>query len=664
MPYQELANCIRFLAIDAVEKANSGHPGMPMGMADVATVLFADVLKFYPNQPKWPNRDRFVLSAGHGSILLYSLLYLTGYPDINLSDLQNFRQLHSKCAGHPEFGELLGIETTTGPLGQGVANAVGMAIAQKILQQKFSAELPEFSDLFQHKIYALVGDGCLMEGVALEALSLAGHLGLNNLVVLWDNNSISIDGKTTLTVSENIHLKMQAMGFLTHSANGHDFNEIKQAFAKTSASTLPVFLDFKTIIGYGSNQKAGTQKAHGSPLGAVEVAHARKNLNWQFEPFEIPANLLQPWQEIGQKHQQTYLKWQEKYNQLPEKIKQEIDFLLHKKFPCDFWQKFTNYQQQTKQNELQATRKSSWQVLEFLTANLPNLLAGSADLTESVLTKTSSSKSIKPTDFSGNYLHYGVREHAMAAIMNGLALHSNFIPYAGTFLVFADYCKPAMRLSALMKQQVFYILTHDSIGLGEDGPTHQPIEQLAMLRAIPNLLVFRPCDLAETIASYELALKATKSPSAFILSRQNLPALVKINQNYQQGAYVIAENLQKFQEKQVLIFASGSEVQIAMAVFEALKQQNIACKVVSVLCFELFKQQNKQYQQEILLSNQQQIIRVAIEAGSSFGWHQFIGIDGIFVGIDSFGASAQASDLFLHFNITANYTLEQILAKL
>lgn len=661
MSYQELANCLRFLAIDAVEKANSGHPGMPMGMADVATVLFADVLKFYPNQPKWPNRDRFVLSAGHGSMLLYGLLYLTGYPDIKLSDLQNFRQLHSKCAGHPEFGELLGIETTTGPLGQGVATAVGMAIAQKILQQKFSSE---FSDLFEHKIYALVGDGCLMEGVALEALSLAGHLGLNNLVVLWDNNSISIDGKTSLAVSENIHLKMQAMGFLTHSANGHDFSEIKQAFAKTSASTLPVFLDFKTTIGYGASQKAGTQHAHGSPLGAGEVANARKNLNWQFEPFEIPANLKQKWQEIGQKHSQTYLKWQEKYQQLPQNIQQEIDFLLHKKFPSDFWQKLANYQQQAKQNEPQATRKSSWQVLEFLTANLPNLLAGSADLTESVLTKTSVSKSITPTDFSGNYLHYGVREHAMAAVMNGLALHSNFIPYAGTFLVFADYCKPAIRLSALMKQQVFYVLTHDSIGLGEDGPTHQPIEQLAMLRSIPNLLVFRPCDLAETIASYELALKATKSPSAFILSRQNLPAITKLQLNYHQGAYIVAENEGDSAKKQVLIFASGSEVQIAMAVFEALTKRNIACKVVSVLCFELFKQQNSQYQQEILLSNQQQVVRVAIEAGSSFGWHQFIGIDGIFVGIDSFGASAKASDLFKHFNITAEYALQQILAKL
>ncbi len=664
MSYQKLANCLRFLAIDAVEKANSGHPGMPMGMADVATVLFADVLKFYPSQPKWLNRDRFVLSAGHGSMLLYGLLYLCGYQDVCLSDLQNFRQLHSKCAGHPEFGELAGIETTTGPLGQGVATAVGMAIAQKILQQKFSAELPEFSDLFQHKIYVLVGDGCLMEGVALEALSLAGHLGLNNLVVLWDNNSISIDGKTTLAVSENIHLKMQAMGFLTHSANGHDFTEIKQAFAKTTASTLPVFLDFKTIIGYGANQKAGTQHAHGSPLGAVEVANARKNLDWQFEPFEIPVDLQQQWRQIGQKNSDHYQKWQEKYQQLPEKTKQEIDFLLHKKFPCDFWQKFANYQQQTKQTEPQATRKSSWQVLDFLTAHLPNLLAGSADLTESVLTKTTHSKSIKPTDFTGNYLHYGVREHAMAAVMNGLALHSNFIPYAGTFLVFADYCKPAIRLSALMKQQVFYILTHDSIGLGEDGPTHQPIEQLAMLRSIPNLLVFRPCDLAETIASYELALKATDSPSAFILSRQNLPAIAKENQNYQQGAYVVAENTSNSQSKQVLIFASGSEVQIAMTVFEALKQRNIACKVVSVLCFELFKKQNEKYQQQILLNHQAQVLRVAIEAGSSFGWHQFIGIDGIFVGIDSFGASAKASDLFTYFNITATSTLQQILAKL
>jgi transketolase len=648
--YHQLANAVRFLAIDAVERANSGHPGMPMGMANVATVLFTKFLQFYPQDAKWHNRDRFILSAGHGSMLLYSLLYLCGYSDINIDDIKNFRQLHSKCAGHPEFGELAGIETTTGPLGQGVATAVGMAISQKILAQRFGK-------IFNHKIYVLVGDGCLMEGLAYEALSLAGHLKLNNLIVLWDNNSISIDGKTSLTISENIHLRMQSFGFDVSRADGHDFAQIEQALHNCQDSALPTFIDFKTIIGYGANAKAGSEKSHGSPLGEAEIINARNNLDWQHQPFEIPSDIKQQWLQFSNRSADIYQDWQLQYNQLHNK--RELDHLLNKKFPDDFWQKFSSFQNDIiNQAQTQATRKSSWQVLDFITKNLNNIVAGSADLSESVLTKTANTTAINVNNFAGNYLHYGVREHAMAAIMNGLSLHANFIPYGGTFLVFADYCKAAIRLSALMSRQIIYILTHDSIGLGEDGPTHQPIEQLASLRSIPNLLVFRPCDSEETVASYQMALNATNQPSAMILSRQNLPFLTKHSQNYHCGAYVLLD----VANPQVIIIASGSEVQIAVQVAKILSEKyHIASRVVSMLSFEIFRKQSAEYKQQVLPNN---TVKCAIEAASYFGWHEFIGNDGIFIGMQTFGASGKAEDLFKHFAITVDNAVKQILIKL
>ncbi|OFW80718.1 MAG: transketolase [Alphaproteobacteria bacterium RIFCSPLOWO2_01_FULL_40_26] len=636
MTKTDLSNCIRFLSADAVERANSGHPGMPMGMADVATILFLEFLKFDPKNPKWLNRDRFVLSAGHGSMLLYSLLYLTGYEDITLDDLKNFRQLHSKCAGHPEFGHLAGIETTTGPLGQGLANAVGMAIAEKILAARYGK-------IFDHKTYTIVGDGCLMEGISQEAISLAGHLNLNKLVVLWDNNSISIDGKTSLTTSENMKRRFEACGFRVLQIDGHNFDEIRTALKKAKNSKKPLMIDCKTTIGFGAPNKAGTEKCHGSPLGAEEIKKTREKLGWQYEPFAIPDHLLAEWRKCGINSKNWERKFKKSGISLATNPLQNIDL---------FRQKILDEKQK------QATRKSSQQILEFLTAQLPNLIGGSADLTESVLTKTSHSKTISAQDFSGSYIHYGVREHAMAAAMNGIALHSNFIPYGGTFLVFCDYMKPAIRLAALMKQQVIYIFTHDSIGLGEDGPTHQPVEHLAMLRAIPNLNVLRPCDMEETLACFELALAAKKTPSAIVLTRQNLPFLNKDSQNYHRGGYVISA----CENPDVVIIATGSEVVIAMEAQEKLKQHQINARVVSMPCFEIFEQQDEIYKHLVL--GDKNILRVGIEAAISQGFEKYLGCNGIFIGMNDFGASAKGEDLFKHFGITADNVVEKVKLKI
>jgi len=656
-----MANAIRFLAIDAVQKANSGHPGMPMGMADFATILFTEFLKFNPQDPKWLNRDRFVLSAGHGSMLLYALLYLTGYPDIKIEDIKNFRQLHSKCAGHPEYGELLGIETTTGPLGQGLANAVGMAISQKLLEARFS------SDLFNHKTYVIAGDGCLMEGISQEAISLAGHLQLKNLIVIWDNNSISIDGDTAITTSENLKLRFEACGFEVIKIDGHNFDEIRHALSQAQNADKPVLIDCKTVIGFGSPSKAGSEKCHGSPLGSDEVLKTRQQLNWEFLEFEIPENILKAWRDCSIRNLKTYDNWQEKFKKLENVKLQELLTITNKTFlQKDNWQilenKINEFAQKIYQDKpTQASRKSSQICLEFLTANIPSLIAGSADLTESVLTKTKSTLPIHAHDFSGRYIHYGVREHAMSAIMNGIALHSNLIPYAGTFLVFSDYLKPAIRLSALMQLQVFYIFTHDSIGLGEDGPTHQPIEHLAMLRSIPNLFVFRPCDAHETLACYTLALGQTKSPSALIFSRQNLNFHVKDNFNPERGGYIIKnENLKT--NLDCVIIATGSELQIALDAQNKLSLHNINARVVSMPCCEIFNNQSSQYQKQVL--GDDNILKIAIEAGIKQGWEQYIGSQGIFIGMNSFGASAKAEDLFKHFKITSNDVVDKILNKL
>jgi transketolase len=653
----QLANCIRFLSIDGVERANSGHPGMPMGMADVATILFREFLKFDANQPKWLDRDRFILSAGHGSMLIYSLLYLTGYKDITIEDLKNFRQLGAKCAGHPEYDHLAAIETTTGPLGQGVANAVGMALAEKLLAAKLG------ENVINHKTYCLAGDGCLMEGISQEAISLAGHLQLNKLILLWDNNSISIDGKTSITTSENMKLRFEACNWNVIQIDGHNFDEIRKALSDAQNSDKPVMIDCKTTIGFGSPNKANSEKAHGSPLGADETKKVRENLGWPYAAFEIPQNLKEQWLDAGTRSRQIFQKWQENFAQLDAAKSDEITKILNKELPQDFAKKIAAFKEKIfNEKTKQATRKSSQNALEFLTAELPQLLGGSADLTESVLTKTSHTKSISKNDFSGRYIHYGVREHAMGAVMNGLALHNNFIPYGGTFLVFSDYMKPAIRLAALMKQQVIYIFTHDSIGLGEDGPTHQPIEHLAMLRGIPNLNVFRPADTYETIDCFEKAIADTKTPSAIILTRQNLPFLShKNNSPCKFGGYVIsAENSEK--NLDVVIIATGSEVEIAVNSQEKLKADGINARVVSMPCMEIFEKQSSSYKNQIL--GEKNILKVAIEAGISQGWHRYIGQDGIFIGMNDFGASGKAEDLFKHFGITADETCKQIIAKL
>lgn len=594
-----------------------------MGMADVATVLFTEFLKFDPKNPQWLNRDRFVLSAGHGSMLIYSLLHLTGYDNVSLEDLKNFRQLHSKCAGHPEFGHVDGVETTTGPLGQGLATAVGFALAEKMQVARTTG--------FDHKTYVIAGDGCLMEGISQEAISLAGHLNLNKLVVLWDNNSISIDGKVSLATSENMKLRFEACGFDVIQIDGHNFDEIRSALTKAQSATRPTLIDCKTTIGFGSPTKGGTEKCHGSPLGTEETAKVREALNWPHEPFVIPQNLRDEWLKLGTRTKSTDLQ-------------------------------LTTYDSQLENFEPvktpQATRKSSNQVLEFLTANLPNLIGGSADLTESVLTKTPHTKSISPTDFSGRYIHYGVREHAMGAVMNGIALHSNFIPYGGTFLVFSDYMKPAIRLAALMQQQVIYIFTHDSIGLGEDGPTHQPIEHLAMLRGIPNLNVLRPADSEETWECFKLALAAKKTPSAMILSRQNLPLLEKTKNLCSRGGYVVSD----VANPDAVIIATGSEVSLAVEAKEKLRTQGINARVVSMPCFEIFDAQDEAYKNEVL--GDKKILRVGVEAAIAQGWEKYLGFDGIFVGMNSFGASAKAEDLYKHFGITADVICEKVLKKL
>ena len=653
MSNKNLANALRFLAIDAVEQANSGHPGMPMGMADVASVLFNEFLKFNPENPKWHDRDRFILSAGHGSMLLYGALYLTGYQDIKIEDIKKFRQLHSKCAGHPEYGELDGIETTTGPLGQGVANAVGMALSAKMLQARFGKKI------FDHKIYALVGDGCLMEGISQEALALAGHLKLDNLILLWDDNSISIDGKTSIATSENMSLRFEALGFNVIAIDGHNFDEIRQALTQAQNSTKPILIACKTTIGFGSPSKAGSEKCHGSPLGKDEIQKTRENLNWNSAPFEIPNDILETWLKSSKRCLEDYKISLENLQKLDENSRELFSQILEKKLPTNFLQKLAEFKTKIINDKTtQASRKSSQQILEFLTNNLPSLIGGSADLTESVLTKTSVTKSISKDDFSGRYIHYGVREHAMGAIMNGLSLHGNFIPYGGTFLVFSDYLKPALRLSALMHQPIIYVFTHDSIGLGEDGPTHQPIEHLAMLRSIPNLNVFRPADSEETLACYELALQNKKTPSALILSRQNLKFVTKDTQDYDKGAYVVSS----CQNPDAVIIATGSELQIALDAKEILATKNLHVRVISMPCKEIFDIQEKDYQNKILGRDlNKKIIYCAIEAGVKQGWHEIIGNDGIFIGMNSFGASAPALDLFNHFAINSQKVVEKIL---
>jgi len=657
---KKMANCIRFLSIDAIERAESGHPGMPMGMADVATILFSEFLKFDAKRPQWLDRDRFVLSAGHGSMLLYSLLYLTGYKDIDLDDLKNFRQLGSKCAGHPEYGHIEGIETTTGPLGQGIANAVGMALAERMLAARLG------DDLINHKTYCIAGDGCLMEGISQEAISIAGHLKLNKLILLWDDNSISIDGSTSITTSENMKMRFEACGWNVFTVDGHNADEIRDALTKAQTSDKPVMIDCKTIIAYGSPNKSGSEKSHGSPLGAEETLKTREKLNWPHAPFVIPEELEEKWLEAGKRSHKIFKEWEEKFEKLDEKKSSDLKRILKHELPENFKKTLEAFKQKVfLEKPKQATRKSSQNVLEFLTTELSELIGGSADLSGSVLTKTSHTKSINKDDFSGRYIHYGIREHAMGALMNGIALHGGFLPYGGTFLVFSDYMKPAIRLAALMQLQVIYIFTHDSIGLGEDGPTHQPIEHLAALRAIPNLNVFRPADAQETIGCFEQALKCKKTPSAMILTRQNVSFL---RNSYTKdvgvcgyGAYIVSDTALEI-EPDVVIIASGSEVTIAVETKEKLHKSGLAVRVVSMPCYEIFENQDQAYRNKVL--GPENILRVAIEAGIDHGWYRYIGKEGIFIGMESFGASGKAEDLYKHFKITSDDACEKILAEL
>jgi transketolase len=634
--HNNLANCIRFLSIDAVQKANSGHPGMPMGMADVVTVLFQKFLKFNPKNPNWLNRDRFILSAGHGSMLLYSLLYLTGYKSISLKDIKSFRQLNSICAGHPEYHPGSGIETTTGPLGQGIGNAVGMALAQSILDHKIGKKI------FNHKTYVLAGDGCLMEGISHEAMSLAGHLKLKNLIMLFDNNSISIDGPTSLTVSDNFKKRFESYGWDYIDVNGHNPKEIFKALKKVQNAKRPTVISCRTKIGYGSPNKSGKASSHGSPLGSDEINLVRKKLQWHHKAFDIPKDLLSQWRKIGQQGSIEEKKW----NKIYQKNRTKINKIFNQNFSKEIKKEKLSSAQEIKPL---ATRKASEKTLIALTLKENSLIGGSADLAGSNNTKTKTQKIIEPGKFDGNYIHYGVREHAMAAMMNGIALHSKFIPYGGTFLIFSDYCKPAIRLSALMEKQVIYVMTHDSIGLGEDGPTHQPIEQLSGLRSIPNLNVLRPADRMETIECWEIALKNKKTPSVLSLTRQNLePIRLKFSTTNKcsLGAYEIQRSNKNIN---ITILASGSEVNLAKKVSKNLAKDRIYSKVISVPSQEIFQKQSQGYKNKIMKETK---YIFSIEAGRTDCWKKYIGKDGLSFGIDDFGKSAPYEDIYNHFGLS------------
>jgi transketolase len=649
--HSEMANAIRFLAIDAVEKAKSGHPGMPMGMADVATVLFSRFLKFDPADPAWPDRDRFVLSAGHGSMLLYALLYLTGYEDVTLDQLKSFRQWGSRTPGHPEYGHTAGVETTTGPLGQGLATAVGMALAERLMKARYG------DDLVDHFTYVIAGDGCLMEGISHEAISLAGHLRLNRLIVLFDDNQISIDGATSLSCSDDQLARFAASGWSTSRIDGHDPVAIEAAIEQARRSDRPSLIACRSVIGFGSPGRQGTEKAHGAPLGVEEIEKTRAALAWPHAPFEIPANVLSRWRDIGGRSRGARRAWIERARRASASGRSAYHDALNRKLPPSYADGMAQLLASlASERPTIATRQASQRVIDEIAKILPNLLGGSADLTHSNLTQAKTQKPVTPTAMDGNYIHYGVREHAMAAAMNGIALHGGFIPYGGTFLAFADYNRPAIRLAALMGLRVIHVMTHDSIGLGEDGPTHQPVEHLAALRAIPNLLVFRPADAVETTEAWDCALRAETSPSILCLSRQALPTFRdgtaggdqvanQVSNQVSLGAYVVVEPEGK---RDVTLIATGSEVSIALQAAKSLADEGIRAAVVSAPCFDLFRKQPRDYQTKVL----GQAPRVGVEAAVEGDWARWLGEGGEFVGMSGFGASAPAEVLYREFGIT------------
>ena len=645
---EQMANAIRFLSADAIEKSKSGHPGMPLGMADVATVLFSRFIKLAPEAPHWFDRDRFVLSAGHGSMLLYSLLYLLGYKDISLEDIKNFRQLGAKTAGHPEYGHLDGIDMTTGPLGQGISSAVGMAIAERFVAARFG------DDLCSHYTYVINGDGCLMEGISEEAISLAGHLGLNKLIVFWDNNNITIDGSVDSASSTDQIARFKAHKWNTIEIDGHNHHQIAKAIEKAQKSDKPTLIACKTKIGFGAPTKQGTSKCHGAPLGADELAKMRQNLGWDYPAFEIPAEILQAWRAAGRRHAETYKSWVARAKEAGK----DFNNFINNALPKDWDKELEELKKQAIAEKTKvATRKASQMCLEKIVPHIPEILGGSADLAASNLTKVAGMKDIVKGDFSGNNMAYGIREHAMAAIMNGMSLHGGVIPYGGTFFVFSDYMRPAMRLAALMGIRAIYVLTHDSIGVGEDGPTHQPVEHLASYRAMPNLFTFRPCDVIETAEAWQLALENEDAPSILALTRQGLPLLrTSSAENLTaRGGYVISD-VAKGQKRQATIIATGSEVSLAVAAQKKLSEEGIAAAVVSMPCCELFDRQDIKYQEEVLGN----CPRIAVEAGSKFGWEKYVGLNGDIIGMDGFGASGPAEELYKFFGITEEEVVDAV----
>ena len=645
--HNDMANAVRALAMDAVEQAKSGHPGMPMGMADVATILFTKFLKIDPTNPDWPDRDRFILSAGHGSMLQYALHYLAGYEDMPIEELRAFRQLGARTAGHPEYGHAQGIETTTGPLGQGLSTAVGMALAERMLNARFGNELVD------HMTYVIAGDGCLMEGISHEAIDLAGHLELGRLIVFWDDNEISIDGATSLSTSMDQVARFTAAGWHVIAVDGHSSREIEHAIITARADPRPSLIACRTVIGFGAPAKQGTSGVHGAPLGAEEIVAARQHLEWPHEPFDIPKPVLASWRSVMARNQETRTAWQSRLTQSPGR--KRFEDAMVGRLPAELNKAMDAHKAALSADAPKvATRVASQKALEVINAAVPTTVGGSADLTGSNNTKTTGMQPVSKNNFAGNYIHYGVREHAMAAAMNGLALHGGLIPYGGTFLVFADYCRPAIRLSALMQQHVVYVMTHDSIGLGEDGPTHQPVEHLASLRAIPNLAVFRPADAVETAEAWQAALEQKGTPSMLCLTRQGLPTLrtSHMEENLvKRGAYVLRE---ADGERDVTLLATGSEVAIAVEAQATLAAEGIRAAVVSMTCWELFDRQPAEYRDRVLGAAP----RVAIEAAAPFGWHRWIGSDGVFVGMTTFGASAPAADLYKHFGITQEAVVE------